>query len=318
MTTIGYHLRKWFAIAAMAAFVSFVSLAGQAIAATPLVDVAWVKANAGKPGIVLLDVRSQVDYLRGHIPGAVHTDYEKDGWRVKKNDVPGMLPDDTSKLAKRIGDLGIGNATHVILVAPGRDSTDMGTATRLYWTFKVLGSDNVSVLNGGMEAYLAEVDKQGKPVNPLDKGAPQITPQTFKVSLRKEMLPSRDDVKAAMDKGIVLVDNRPSDQYLGVNRTAAATENGTIPQARNMPHIWLTNNGGGTFRSKQEIEKLYSAAGVPTTGKQISFCNTGHWASVGWFVSSEILGNKQTELYDGSMAEWTRARMPVEVKVKVK
>lgn len=317
MTTTGYHLRKWFGIAAMA-FVSVVVLAGQAIAATPLVDVAWVKANAGKPGIVLLDVQSPVDYLRAHIPGAVNTNYEKDGWRVKENGVPGMLPHDTSKLAQTIGNLGIGNVTHVVLVAPGKDSTDMGIATRLYWTFKVLGHDNVSILDGGMQAYLAEVDKQGKPVNALDKGPAKATPQSFSVSLRKEMLVNRDDVKAAMDKGIVLVDNRPSDQYLGVNRTPVAAANGTIPHALNMPQSWLTQNGGGTFRSKQEIEKLYKVAGVPTAGQQISFCNTGHWASVGWFASSEVLGNKDVKLYDGSMAEWTHAKMPLEVKIQAK
>jgi len=318
MKTAGYLFRKWFVTAALAVLVGVVAVAGQAFAATPLVDVAWVKANAGKPGVVMVDARAQVDYLRGHIPGAVHTDYEKSGWRVKVDGVPGMLPPDTGKLAKLIGDLGIDNATHVVVIAPGNNSTDMGVATRIYWTFKVLGHDNVSILNGGMHAYLAEVDKQGKPLNPLDKGAPKVEPKTFKVSLRKEMLPTRDDVKAAMDKGVVLVDNRPSDQYLGVNRTPVAAANGTIPHALNMPQGWLTENGGGTFRSKEEIAKLYKAAGVPTSGKQISFCNTGHWASVGWFASSEILGNKDVELYDGSMADWTHAKMPVEVKIQAK
>ena len=133
---------------------------------------------------------------------------------MKKGKVVGMLPDDTGKLAKLIGDLGIDNATHVVLIAPGKTSTYMGTATRLFWTFKVLGDDNVSVLNGGMAGYLAEVDKKGNPVNPLEKGMAKVTAKTFKVALRKDMLPSRDEVKAAMEKGVTLVDNRPSDQYL--------------------------------------------------------------------------------------------------------
>ena len=57
---------------------------------------------------------------------------------------------------------------------------------------------------------------------------------------------------------------------------------------------------------------------MPTSGDQINFCNTGHWASVGWFVSSELLGNKKAKLYDGSMTEWTMLKGgPVEQKVKL-
>jgi len=59
-------------------------------------------------------------------------------------------------------------------------------------------------------------------------------------------------------------------------------------------------------------------AGVPATGEQIQFCNTGHWASIGWFVASEIVGNKQSQMYDGSMVEWTMLKGgPVDQKVKL-
>jgi thiosulfate/3-mercaptopyruvate sulfurtransferase len=318
MTIAVHHQRKWLGVAVAAAFIGVVGFAGQAKAADPLVDVAWVKAHIGKSNVVFLDVRPQVAYLRGHIPGAVHTNYGKDGWRMKVGRVVGMMPSDTAKLAKLIGGLGIDNSSHVVLVSPGRSSTDMGISTRLFWTFKVLGDDNVSILNGGMAAYLAQVDKKGQPVNPLEKGMKKAEAKTFKVALRKDMLPDRNAVKAEIGKsGVTLVDNRPSDQYLGVTRPGVDSESGTIPSAHNVPQQWLTVNGGGTFRSKAELEKLYAAAGVPTKGKQINFCNTGHWASVGWFASSQILGNKKAELYDGSMSDWTHHNMPTEAKIKV-
>ena len=58
--------------------------------------------------------------------------------------------------------------------------------------------------------------------------------------------------------------------------------------------------------------------GVPTSGDQITFCNTGHWASLGWFVSSEIMGNKQTRMYDGSMVEWSADQsLPMQSAVSV-
>ena len=80
----------------------------------------------------------------------------------------------------------------------------------------------------------------------------------------------------------------------------------------------MTMNGGGMFRGKSSLLKAYQAAGVPTTGKQVNFCNTGHWASLGWFVSSEIMGNTQVKMYDGSMVEWSADKsLPIEQKVNL-
>lgn len=285
-----------------------------ASAATPLVNVDWVKANLDKPGIVYVDFAPPTDYLRGHIPGAVNSNYAKDGWREERasDKVPDMLPAKLDALGEMIGKLGIDNATHVVLVPAGMSSTDMGMGTRVYWTFKVLGHDNVSILDGGMAAWTK--DKK----NPLQAGAAKIEPKTFKIAVRKDMIVSMDDVKKARAAGVLLVDNRPEDQFVGINRHPKATESGTIEGAKNLPNGWLTVNAGGEFRNKSQLEQLYKVASVPTSGDQINFCNTGHWASVGWFVSSELIGNKKAKMYDGSMVEWTMLKGgAVEQKVKL-
>ena len=257
-----------------------------AFAADPLVNVDWVKANLDKPGIVYIDFQPPTDYLRGHIPGAVNSNYGKDGWREERasDKVPDMLPAKLDALGEMIGKLGIDNATHVVLVPVGKSSSDMGMGTRVYWTFKVLGHDNVSILDGGMAAWTK--DKK----NPLQAGAAKAEPKTFKVSVRKDMIVTMDDVKKAKASGVLLVDNRPEDQFVGINRHPKATESGTIDGAKNLPNGWMTVNGMGEFRKKGQLEQLYKIASVPTSGDQINFCNTGHWASVGWFVSSELLG----------------------------
>ena len=294
--------------------------AGSALATTsapPLVDASWVKANSCKPGVVVLDIRNKLDghtrtdYLRGHIPCAVYSDYLKDGWRSKVNNVVGQLSP-VPKLEKLIGNLGINDKTHVVIYSAGKNALDMGSDTRVYWTFNVLGHDNVSILNGGFAAYTK--DKK----NPVEHGNNTPKPAKFVAHLRKDMLVSKEDVLKAMKAKEVLVDNRPHDQYIGVNRHPKAVRNGTIPGAINLPESWLTTNNGGTFRSVDQIKKLYAAAHVPTAGKQINFCNTGHWASLGWFVSSKLLGDKQAKVYDGSMVEWTADKaMPMEDKIKV-
>jgi len=300
---------RWLALAAVLLF----GLVAGAGAVEPLVDVAWLKANLGKPGIAIVDIQEKDDYLAGHIPGAANTSFSKSGWREERADkVPDMLPAKLDKLVAHIGSLGVDNDTHVILVAPGESYNDMGWATRIYWTFKVLGHDKVSILNGGMAAWAK--DKS----NPIEKGAAKVQAKTFVARPRPEMVATVEDVRRAMEKGIVLVDNRPEDQYAGINRNPKATQSGTLPGARNLPSGWTTENAKGTFRPKSQIEKLYQVANVPVSGEQINFCNTGHLASIGWFVSSEILGNKQAKLYDGSMVEWTMTKAgPVEQKVKL-
>lgn len=52
------------------------------------------------------------------------------------------------------------------------------------------------------------------------------------------------------------------------------------------------------------IETLVADAGVSSDAKEITYCNTGHWASVAWFGLSEVMGNKNTAMYDGSLTEW--------------
>ncbi len=280
-----------------------------ASAAEPLVTVDWVKAHVGKPGIVFVDLRPQADYLRGHVPGAVHTDFEKDGWRADRADgVPDQFPADTGPLGQMIGRLGIGDETLAVLLPPGSSALDMGMGTRIYWTLKVLGHDQVSLVDGGMAAWIAAG-------GPMEPGQAAPAAQRFTVRLRKGMLAGKGEVKAAIASRIPLVDARPEDQYLGAVQNPKTRRSGTIPGARSVPASRYTENGGGKFLGKDRVAALYRADGIPTKGKTIHFCNTGHLASVGWFVDSELLGNRSALLYSGSMAEWTAdPDLPVEQK----
>lgn len=274
--------------------------AGAAGAAGPLVDAAWVKANIATDNVVFLDLRGNPRaFQAAHIPGARWTSYGRHGWRAKINNVPGMLPP-TAKLEALIGRLGIGNEDHVVLAPAGWDATNMGIATRIYWTFKVLGHDQVSILDGGMNAYLADKG------NPLEKGMTTPQPKTFKARFRPQLLATAEDVKKAISgKNITLIDHRPSGQFMGVNKSGSVKRLGTLPGAKNVPAMWATVNDGGVFRSKEALVKLYKSIGLPIEGETINFCNTGHWASVGWFITHELLGNKKAKMYDGSMAEWS-------------
>jgi len=302
--------------AAAAASLAAVALSpAPASAVSALVDAAWVRDNAGSPGVVVLDIRnrlggdSQDSYLQGHVPGAVYSDYLSAGWRTKVDGVAGQLPP-VADLEALIGGLGIDNDSHVVIVSGGASALDMGSATRVYWTFKVLGHDEVSILDGGHRAYAAD------PSNPLETGAKTPAPKTFTAHIRPEMLADRAAVAAAQKSGVALVDMRPPAQYRGEAKHDLAKRAGTIPGAVNVPESQITNSDG-RFVSAAQVGELLAAAGVKPEDDTISFCNTGHWASLGWFAKSEILGKKNVKLYDGSMVDWAaHDELPIENKAQ--
>jgi thiosulfate/3-mercaptopyruvate sulfurtransferase len=274
-------------------------------AVTPLVDVAWLLENNGRVDLVVLDVRNELDggseagYRAGHVPGAVYSNYLKSGWRTERDGVPAQLPL-VATLEALIGELGIGNESHVVIVAAGSGTLDMASATRVYWTFKVLGHDRVSILDGGYRAYTAD------PANPVEIGWVTPLPNIFSADFRPELIADRAAVAAAAAAGGLLVDNRPREYFLGRKQHSWATRAGTIPGA-----VWLPDSSfldrEGRFVRAERLEELLRRTGLSTAGEEqiIVFCNTGHWSTLGWFAQSEILGRKNVRVYDGSMVDWT-------------
>ena len=124
----------------------------------PLVDSAWLQSHLGNESLVILDVRDAVEkvyaYDAAHIPGAIKAPYSTSGWREELQGVPGQFPG-VEKAAALVGSFGVDNDEHVVIVPNGTDSSEFGAATRIYWTFKVLGHDAVSILDGGARAWEA-------------------------------------------------------------------------------------------------------------------------------------------------------------------
>lgn len=279
-------------------------------AAKPLVDVDWLLANRDNPNLVVLDLQPKATYQRFHVPGAVNSDYAD--WRqpdARKN--PKMIPS-ISALEQLIGGLGIDNETQVVLVVTGRSASEMASATRVYWTFKALGHDKISILDGGLIAY-AETRK-----NPMESKINQPSRKTFKANPRPDYLVTADQVKELLGNGISLVDSRSGAEHMGLLSGGGKERAGTIPGAVNLPFDWLTVNSGARFHTTENLKRIYETVDVPLEGEQISFCHTGHRTSLAWFVSHELLGNDKARLYDGSTAEWAvDPSLPMEQKIKL-
>lgn len=267
----------------------------------PLVNAEWLKANAGDENLVIIDLRDDIagtdlGDLR-YIKDAVVAPYASHGWRTEVAGVPAQIPGD-AEITKLIADLGVDNDDHVVLIPWGTDASEFGGATRVYWTFKYLGHDAVSILDGGWRQYdAAGGERVAEPA--------KAEPATFTASVRPELLASTADVEQAIKDGTKLIDGRPASQFTGEVKAPVARVAGTIPGALNLPNAEFYSADYALFAQKDTVDALTQAIGLGADEANIAFCNTGHWASIIWFGLHEIQGNTNTKMYDGSMAEWT-------------
>lgn len=273
---------------------------------SPLVSAEWLAAHLGDsgldPGLALIDLRLGVDGGRAaheaaHVPGSVFSDYAADGWRRKAGNVPGLLPT-AEHLSALLGRLGVTPDQHIILIPTGSSANDLAASARAFWTLKLIGHKEVSILDGGTKGWISG----GNPVvtgwhEPV--AAPDY-PVSFGANLRKEA----DAVLAALSaKSHALVDARSSGYFAGLEKASEAKRAGHIPGAISADYAGLFDPATGRLRPVAKLEALLAT--VPA-GPVISYCNTGHTAALSWFVLSEVLGRPDVTLYDGSMTDWTQ------------
>jgi thiosulfate/3-mercaptopyruvate sulfurtransferase len=267
------------------------SMLASAACAQPLVSPAWLRAHLSDPSVVVLDLRPAAQHDAGHVPGAVAADYEHSGWRVALPDGSGGALPPLSRIAGTIGHLGVGDASHAVLV-----SDDFGAAARIYWTFRVLGHQDVSILDGGWKAWAAD------PQDPVQKGPVAAHPASFTAHYDPTLRAELPEVEQAVATGgETLVDARPPGQWNGTAKASTVREYGHLPRA-----VWIDQTRAlkpdGRLKPAAELQQIFAPAAA---GKTITYCNTGHLAATDWFVLSEVLHRPNVKLYDASMSQWT-------------
>ena len=284
-------------------FVAVFSLSASAtIVPGPLVDTTWLKGNLGAPGIAILDIRGGEEaaqkFAEAHIPGAVHAPYQGQ-WRTVRGGVVGMLPQ-IDVIEAYISGLGVSNASSVVIMPAGSGATEFGAAARIYWTFKFLGHDDVTILDGGWNAWLEDS------ANPVASGPAESDQATFMAKPRPEILVETDEVATQVGTDTILVDARPDDQFTGAAKHPKSDRAGHIPGALSVDQAQFYSSAANRLKPREEIASLVPAQLKQDDAEIISYCNTGHWAATNWFVLSEVLGLGKVRLYDASMVGWTR------------
>lgn len=251
------------------------------------------------PGIRIIRVSG--DYRRGHLPGSLESDYAD--WRGTGRN-PGELRtlDEYTVLLQT---LGITDKTPVVVVHQGSDPDDMGVATRVYWTLKTLGVDDVAVINGGFAAW----EQRGLPTT--SEVAP-VTTSSYRPSWRNDWRATTADVEDLVASGTgSLLDARPVGSYRGLQGTLGKP--GTIRGAANLEYeSWFAEN---RLMGSDSLAAIFDAQATGAGTTVVSFCNTGHLGSINWFVISEVLGTDNARLYAESVVTWSEEPRPMDNQV---
>ncbi len=266
----------------------------------PLVSTEWLASRLAAPDIRIVDASYKMpgvapttreDYDRAHIPGAVFFDINEIA--DSGTDLPHMLPS-AEKFASGVRKLGLGDGNRIVLY----DASGIMGAARVWWTFRVFGHQDVSVLDGGLKKWLAE----GRPVDDL----PPL-PRERHFTARLNTLLVRD--KAQMLANIEshreqVVDARAAGRFTGeAAEPWPGRRQGHIPGSRNLDHVSLIDPATGLVRSPAELRLLYRDAGLDLAKPIAATCGSGITASVLAF-GLHLAGHPDAAVYDGSWAEW--------------
>ena len=259
-----------------------------------LVSADWAQSNLDAAHVVFVEVDEDTSaYDTGHIAGAIKLDWRTDLQDPVKRDFV-----DAQQFSKLLSDRGIANDDTVILYGGNNN----WFAAYAYWYFKLYGHDNVKLLDGGRKKW--ELDGRAFSTESVDRPATSYTATSADNSIRA----FRDEVLAAINAKN-LVDVRSPDEFSGKILAPAhlpqeqSQRPGHIPGAINVPWSKAANEDG-TFKSDDDLAKLYADAGLDGSKETIAYCRIGERSSHTWFVLQELLGHKNVKNYDGSWTEY--------------
>ena len=264
-----------------------------------LVSTEWLAAHLKDPDLRILDGTYHMpgtdrdglaEYHAAHIPGARYFDI--DDIADARSELPHMAPP-VEKFMSRLRAMGVGDGHQVVVY----DMHGMTTAPRVWWMFKLMGQDNVAVLDGGFPKWQAE----GREIEDLP---PVIRDRHMMARRQNHLVKDVTQVSAASKLGdYEIVDARSSGRFAGTEEEPRpGLRGGHIPGSRNVPYVDLLNEDK-TMKDPAALRAIFETAGVDLSKPAITSCGSGVTACV-LALAMERIGKTDWSVYDGSWTEW--------------
>lgn len=264
-----------------------------------LVSTEWLAQHLNDPDLRVLDASwympamkrdARADYAAGHIPGARYFDI--DDVSDARSDLPHMAPP-PEKFMSRLRAMGVGDGHQVVVY----DGLGMFSAPRVWWLFKLMGKDDIAVLDGGFAKWQAE----GRAVEDMD---PIVRDRHMTVRRQAHLVRDVTQVSAAAKlKNTEVIDARSPARFTGAApEPREGLRAGHIPGSKNVHYQDLLAEDG-TLKDNDSLRAVFEGAGVDLSKPAITTCGSGVTAAI-LSLAMERIGKTDHSLYDGSWAEW--------------
>lgn len=266
----------------------------------PVVSVDWLAERLQAPDIRVIDATwfmpsdtrdAKALFAERRIPGAIFFDIDE----IADTDsgLPHMLPP-PEKFASRMRKRGVGDGTRVVVY----DNQGLFSAARVWWTFRVMGHEDVVVLDGGFPAW----ERAG---HEIETGEPQQRMERhFTSRVRSDLVRSLSDMRRIINDGRTpVLDARPAARFRGETpEPRAGLRSGHMPGALSVPSAALVDEKG-ELKSAADLARIFADAGVANTQGAVCTCGSGITAAI-IALALARLGRWDAAVYDGSWAEW--------------
>ncbi|MBE0455248.1 3-mercaptopyruvate sulfurtransferase [Roseovarius autotrophicus] len=264
-----------------------------------LVSTEWLAAHLKDPDLRVLDGTTflpgsgrdaRAEYEAAHIPGARFFDIEDIS--DARSTLPHMVPP-VEKFMSRLRAMGVGDGHQVVVY----DTHGLFSAARVWWLFRLMGQENVAVLDGGFPKWQAE----GREIEDMP---PIVRDRHMTVRRQNHLVRDVTQVSAAAKLGDhEIIDARAPARFRGEEpEPRPGLRSGHVPGAKNVPFMTLLNPDK-TMKDADGLRAAFAAAGVDLSKPAITTCGSGLTASV-INLALERIGKTDHALYDGSWAEW--------------
>ncbi len=247
-----------------------------------VIDGSWFMPNSGR------DARKEFE--ESHIIGSVYFDI--DDISEPESPLPHMLPSSVL-FASRVRKLGLGDGHRLVVY----DRLGNFSSPRVWWMFRVMGHEDITILDGGLKKWTHEERPTSDRLTPRRER--HFTPRIngALVSDATQVLRRIDD-----DNTIIL-DARSAERFHGkVEEPRPGLRKGHIPGAINLPFQDVTNKDG-TFKTADELKLIFKDLGINASKRVITYCGSGVTACI-LAAALEQVGHRKWSVYDGSWSEW--------------